>query len=246
MTVRTRFQPSRSPAVIKIIPRRTGGFHGNSACLDRPPWWSCGQGRRGLAEAGRGHGRRSRDAAPPWLQQTTDADPEQRRQRHPGRGGHGPHAAGDLDGSGGLGDRVRIGTGWNALSELAAPGDLNADGKPDLAAVGHDGTLWAHLGTGTLNGTATLGERTSLGTDGDTVRQPVGADFDNDGKGDLSAVQAPATNWCAPTARPGAHHGPRSRAADGHRRDELKRAAGVGGNVPDHPCADPAGFLRAT
>ncbi|MFE9220967.1 ATP-binding protein [Streptomyces lavendulae] len=54
------------------------------------------------------------------------------------------------------------------------------------------------------------------------------------------------TNWCAPTARPGAHHGPRSRTADGHRRDELKRAAGVGGNVPDHPCVDPAGFLRAT
>ncbi|MFB0627027.1 FG-GAP repeat domain-containing protein [Streptomyces sp. AB3(2024)] len=95
---------------------------------------------------------------------------------------------------GGLGNRVRIGTGWNAMSELAAPGDLNADGKPDLAAVGHDGTLWAYPGTGTLNGTATLGDRTSPGTNWDTMRQLVGADLDNDGKGDLSAVQAPATS----------------------------------------------------
>ncbi|MFE3760418.1 hypothetical protein ACFXPI_01425 [Streptomyces sp. NPDC059104] len=122
----------------------------------------------------------------------------------------------------------------------------------------------------TLNGAATLGDRTSLGTNWETMRQLVGADSDNDGKGELSAVQAPATstgtlypypgtgatapgpraqtgtNWCAPTARPGAHHGPRSQPADGQRRDEPKRAAGVGSNVPDHPCVDPAGFLRAT
>ncbi|MFI5982551.1 FG-GAP repeat domain-containing protein [Streptomyces sp. NPDC051555] len=96
-------------------------------------------------------------------------------------------------GAGGLGDRVRIGTGWHAMAELASPGDLNSDGKPDLVAVDHDGALWAYPATGTLGGSATLGGRTLLGSNWNTMRQLVGADFDNDGKGDLSAVEAPAT-----------------------------------------------------
>ncbi|WP_449485955.1 FG-GAP repeat domain-containing protein [Streptomyces avidinii] len=97
-------------------------------------------------------------------------------------------------GTGGLGNRVQIGSGWHAMAELTSPGDLNSDGNPDVVAIDHDGTLWTYPGTGTLNGTATLGARTSLGTNWNTMRQLVGADFNSDGRGDLSAVQAPATS----------------------------------------------------
>ncbi|MGA5134785.1 FG-GAP-like repeat-containing protein [Streptomyces olivoreticuli] len=100
--------------------------------------------------------------------------------------------SGSLAGDNTLGNRVRIGTGWDTMTELTSPGDLNADGKADLVAVDRSGALWAYPGTGSLKASDTLGARTRIGTGWDTMRQLVGADFDNDGKGDLEAVQAPA------------------------------------------------------
>ncbi|WP_143179755.1 FG-GAP repeat domain-containing protein [Streptomyces yunnanensis] len=100
--------------------------------------------------------------------------------------------AGSLAGGNTLGNRVRIGTGWDTMTELTSPGDLNADGRADLVAVDRSGALWAYPGTGSLNASDTLGSRTRIGTGWDTMRQLVGADFDHDGKGDLEAVQAPA------------------------------------------------------
>ncbi|WP_329403697.1 VCBS repeat-containing protein [Streptomyces melanogenes] len=90
-----------------------------------------------------------------------------------------------------LGNRVQIGSGWDGMTELTSPGDLNADGTADLMAVDRTGALWSYPGTGRLNGTATLGDRTSAGTGWNSMRGLVGADFNGDGKGDLAAVEAP-------------------------------------------------------
>ncbi|WP_318275345.1 FG-GAP-like repeat-containing protein [Streptomyces pharetrae] len=94
---------------------------------------------------------------------------------------------GVLNGEDTLGNRTQIGSNWDTMSELTSPGDLNSDGRPDLAAVDTDGRLWAYPG----NGTGGFGARTQVGTGWDSMRQLVGADFNNDGKGDLDAVQAP-------------------------------------------------------
>ncbi|MFF3018261.1 FG-GAP repeat domain-containing protein [Streptomyces sp. NPDC057939] len=99
---------------------------------------------------------------------------------------------GSLNGTGTLGTRSQIGSGWGTMTELTVPGDLDADGKHDLVAVDAAGVLWKYPSTGTLNGMDTLGSRTQFGTNWDSMRQLVGADFNGDGKGDLDAVQAPA------------------------------------------------------
>ncbi|MDU0313455.1 VCBS repeat-containing protein [Phycicoccus sp. M110.8] len=53
------------------------------------------------------------------------------------------------NGTGGLLPRVRVGSGWNAFSALAAPGDLNGDGAADvLARESRTGYLWLYPGNG--------------------------------------------------------------------------------------------------
>ena len=55
-------------------------------------------------------------------------------------------------GSNGYGAAVKIGNfGWNAFNPLVGAGDLNGDGKNDLAARKSDGTLWSYPGTGIPN-----------------------------------------------------------------------------------------------
>ncbi|MFE5945249.1 FG-GAP repeat domain-containing protein [Streptomyces sp. NPDC056480] len=44
--------------------------------------------------------------------------------------------------------RVRIGGGWNAYPQLAAPGDITGDGKADLLAVNAGGELFRYSGYG--------------------------------------------------------------------------------------------------
>ncbi|MFE5713103.1 FG-GAP-like repeat-containing protein [Streptomyces sp. NPDC056501] len=56
--------------------------------------------------------------------------------------------------------RVNLGGGWGTYNKLAAPGDLNADGKADLVAVNAAGDLYRYLGTGT---SATLTPRVRIG-----------------------------------------------------------------------------------
>ncbi|OAR24255.1 hypothetical protein A8W25_17630 [Streptomyces sp. ERV7] len=102
---------------------------------------------------------------------------------YPGSGGAGMNT---------LGSRARIGSGWDGMTELTSPGDLNTDGAADLMAVDRTGGLWSYPGTGRLDGTATLGDRTRAGTGWNTMRGLVGADFNGDGKGDLAAVEAPS------------------------------------------------------
>ncbi|MFC8502688.1 FG-GAP-like repeat-containing protein [Pedococcus sp. NPDC057267] len=48
------------------------------------------------------------------------------------------------DGRGGWLPRVRIGTGWNAMTALMSPGDLNGDRVPDVLARDATGNLWLY------------------------------------------------------------------------------------------------------
>ncbi|MFJ7204577.1 FG-GAP-like repeat-containing protein [Streptomyces sp. NPDC098789] len=99
--------------------------------------------------------------------------------------------AGSLNGMNTLGARTQIGAGWGGMTELTSPGDLNADGKPDLVAVDPAGALWKYPATGSLDAMNTLGARTQIGSNWNSMRQLVGADFNADGRGDLDSVQAP-------------------------------------------------------
>ncbi|OAR25080.1 hypothetical protein A8W25_28580 [Streptomyces sp. ERV7] len=71
---------------------------------------------------------------------------------------------GSLNGMNTLGERVQIGSGWNAMSQIVTPGDLNSDGTDDLVARDESGNLYAYPGTGSLNGMNTLGDRVQIGT----------------------------------------------------------------------------------
>jgi hypothetical protein len=52
------------------------------------------------------------------------------------------------NGAGGWLPRVRVGTGWNVMTALAGPGDLNGDRTSDLLARDAGGTLWLYPGNG--------------------------------------------------------------------------------------------------
>ncbi|MCX5382584.1 VCBS repeat-containing protein [Streptomyces sp. NBC_00083] len=93
---------------------------------------------------------------------------------------------GTPNGTGTLGNRTRIGSSWNTMTELTS-----TTGH-DLLALDSTGALWSYPATGGINGTSTLGARTRIGTGWDSMRQLTGADFDGDGTGDVDAVQAPA------------------------------------------------------
>ncbi|WP_404387632.1 FG-GAP-like repeat-containing protein [Humibacillus xanthopallidus] len=51
--------------------------------------------------------------------------------------------------SGGLGTRVRTGTGWNSMTAILSPGDLNSDRVPDVLARDSTGRLWLYPRTAT-------------------------------------------------------------------------------------------------
>ncbi|MGW1544471.1 FG-GAP repeat domain-containing protein [Streptomyces sp. NPDC002309] len=53
------------------------------------------------------------------------------------------------NGAGGFVTRVKIGTGWNAFSQLVGAGDITGDGRPDLIAYGSGGTS-VYRSTGTV------------------------------------------------------------------------------------------------
>jgi hypothetical protein len=67
-------------------------------------------------------------------------------------------------GSGTLGSRVQIGTGWGGMTNLTL-GDFNKSGHDGLVALEKStGILWLYPGTGSINGENTLGTRVQIGT----------------------------------------------------------------------------------
>ncbi|MFB9659019.1 FG-GAP repeat domain-containing protein [Glycomyces mayteni] len=91
-------------------------------------------------------------------------------------------------GEGGVGSRTRIGTGWNAMRELTAVGDLDHDGHADLlAARTSDGCLYLYRGNGKggFSGTVKVG----CGWNKMNALAAIG-DADRDGHVDLLARRA--------------------------------------------------------
>ncbi|MEU9167099.1 VCBS repeat-containing protein [Streptomyces sp. NPDC048420] len=85
---------------------------------------------------------------------------------------------------GGLGSRRTAATGWQAYNKIAAPGDMNADGKPDLLARTPTGTLYYYPG----KGDGSFGSRVKIGTGWQQYDELIGAgDLNGDGIGDLLA-----------------------------------------------------------
>ncbi|MFB7591662.1 FG-GAP-like repeat-containing protein [Streptomyces sp. NPDC056169] len=93
-------------------------------------------------------------------------------------------------GTGGLGTRKLIGAGgWNAMSRIAAFGDLTGDARADLLAVEKStGRLWLYPGTST----GTLGARKLLGTGGWNGMNALAGvgDMNGDGRADLYGREA--------------------------------------------------------
>ncbi|BCJ37437.1 hypothetical protein Athai_49400 [Actinocatenispora thailandica] len=89
-------------------------------------------------------------------------------------------------GAAGFGPRVSLGPGWNAMGDLAAIGDLNHDGRPDLIArLNSSGDLYFYPGTG-----IGFGPRVRIGTGWNGMRNLAGVgDFNRDGYPDLFAVE---------------------------------------------------------
>ncbi|MFF5637378.1 FG-GAP repeat domain-containing protein [Streptomyces sp. NPDC012825] len=92
------------------------------------------------------------------------------------------------------GSRVWQGSGWGVYNKLVAPGDVNDDGRADLVARDHDGTLWLYYATG--NRTAPFSARVRLGGGWNAYDQLLGiGDNNGDGWADLLARDPAGTLW---------------------------------------------------
>lgn len=87
-------------------------------------------------------------------------------------------------GNGAFAKPVLMATGWKSYNATIGMGDVNGDGRPDLAARDGSGRLWLFAGTGT----AKLGARTQLpGSWGGFDVLTSGGDLTGDGRPDLVA-----------------------------------------------------------
>lgn len=94
-----------------------------------------------------------------------------------------------------LAARIRVGTGWNAMT-LVGRGDYTGDGKADLLARYSDGTLNIYAGTGAATADAVVGTRYVVGGGWDAYKTLASAgDTDGDGKTDLIAADPAGALW---------------------------------------------------
>ncbi|MFF3761924.1 FG-GAP repeat domain-containing protein [Streptomyces sp. NPDC002185] len=85
--------------------------------------------------------------------------------------------------------RVKIGSGWNAYSQIVGSGDYTSDGLNDLVARAKDGTLYLYQGTGQAG--YPFKPRVKIGGGWNAYTKLVApGDITGDGQGDLLAVNA--------------------------------------------------------
>jgi hypothetical protein len=88
------------------------------------------------------------------------------------------------NGTGGFGTRIRLGTGWNAMTAIRASADLTGDSKADLVARDSGGRLYIYPG----NGAGSFGARIQLGSGWNAMTAiEASADLTGDSKADLVA-----------------------------------------------------------
>ncbi|MGW6975289.1 FG-GAP-like repeat-containing protein [Streptomyces sp. NPDC054952] len=88
-----------------------------------------------------------------------------------------------------VGDRIRVGDGWNAYNKILGSGDVNGDGRVDVLARSTDGRLYLLLGTG--NSAAPFGPRQDLGAGWNAYNKlATVSDASGNGTTDLIAIDA--------------------------------------------------------
>ncbi|MFJ4029190.1 S8 family serine peptidase [Paenarthrobacter sp. NPDC089989] len=99
------------------------------------------------------------------------------------------------NGSGGWLTAKQIGSGWNVMSSIEAPGDFNGDGKADVIARDGKGVLWLYPGNG--SGGWLTAKQIGWGWGGMTAIEAPG-DFNGDGKADVIARDGNGVLWLYP------------------------------------------------
>ncbi|MFJ4026897.1 FG-GAP-like repeat-containing protein [Paenarthrobacter sp. NPDC089989] len=99
------------------------------------------------------------------------------------------------DGSGGWLPRVQVGSGWNIMTALIAPGDFNGDGLPDILARDSAGVLWLYPSNGFGDWLPKV--QVGSGWSGMTALASPG-DFNGDGKVDVLARDTAGILWLYP------------------------------------------------
>ena len=143
------------------------------------------------------------------------------------------------NGAGNFGSRIRLGSGWNAMTAIDAAGDLTGDGKSDLVARDSSGVLYIYPGTGT-----SFGARIRLGSGWNAMTAIEAAgDLTGDGKADLVARDSSGVLYIYPGT--GTSFGARIRLGSGWNAMTAISASGdlTGDAKADLVARDSSGVL---
>lgn len=99
------------------------------------------------------------------------------------------------NGAGGWLPKVQVGSGWNVMSAMIAPGDFNGDKTADVLARDGAGTLWLYPGDG--SGGWLPRKQVGAGWSAMTAIT-AGGDFNGDGKVDVLARDGAGLLWLYP------------------------------------------------
>lgn len=99
------------------------------------------------------------------------------------------------NGAGGWLPKIQVGSGWNVMTALIAPGDFNGDGTSDVLARDSAGTLWLYPGDG-MGGWL---PRKQVGAGWSVMTAITAAsDFNGDGKVDVLGRDSSGLLWLYP------------------------------------------------
>lgn len=99
------------------------------------------------------------------------------------------------NGTGGWLPRVRVGSGWNSMTAIVAPGDFNGDRTSDILARDGAGLLWLYPG----NGAGGWLPRIRVGHGWNSMTAIVGSgDLNGDRIADIAARDTSGTLWLYP------------------------------------------------